>query len=373
MHDIKSMTTKLHISLVGGQTAPVYQGVVYTNPDKVILIHSAATIEQAERIKVEIVHDVELVQMSPVNLNEIYSKINDIANKISEDTLLTINISSGTKPWSIALYKEFSERQNCTIFYIDQNTKLWDFKTCKTGNVAFDMDAQFRLYGNPLTNYIKYDAFTHEDFEAVNKIKDLRNFSFRDFNTLTSLFEEKPHQTKHILASGSWLEWKKEDKSFSLFLKYKDKSKQTILKSPNIRKLLLNSGWFELEVAGILSKWEKIRDLRLSCIFPSKNQSPKNEIDIIADLGTRLLFVECKTKLTKETDLDKFASAVRNFGGMASSLLLVTQVTLSEKANEKCKDNGIMYFSLDSANEKFPAEKMLLSLLESQLLNINPK
>lgn len=367
------MTNKLHISLVGGQTAPVYQGIVYANPDKVILIHSADTIEQAERIKAEITYKVELVQISPVELSAIYAKIDYIANEISEDTILTINISSGTKPWSIALYKEFAKRINTTIFYIDQNAVLWDFKTSKTCSVKFEMDAQFRLYGNPLTYFTDYNSFTEQDFKMVQKIKELRNSSFRDFKVLTSLFEYKSHLTKHALDSGSWLEWKKEDKSFLLYLKYKDKSKQVVLKSPNIRQLLLNSGWFELEVASLLSKWKGIRDLRLNCIFPSKNKSPKNEIDIIADLGTRLLFVECKTKLTKETDLDKFASAVRNFGGMASSSLLVTQVALSDKAIEKCKDNGIMYFSLDSASEQFPAEKMLFSLLESQLLNINPR
>jgi hypothetical protein len=86
--NIKNITTKLHISLVGGQTAPVYQGIIHANPDKVILIHSGDTLEQAERIKAEIVNEVELVQFSPVNLLEIYSKLKEIKSNINKDTIL---------------------------------------------------------------------------------------------------------------------------------------------------------------------------------------------------------------------------------------------------------------------------------------------
>jgi hypothetical protein len=214
--NIKNITTKLHISLVGGQTAPVYQGIIHANPDKVILIHSGDTLEQAERIKAEIVNEVELVQFSPVNLLEIYSKLKEIKSNINKDTILSINVSSGTKPWSIVFYKEFIDRENTIVFYIDQNAVLWDLKTCKTSNVKFDMHAQFRLYGNPLTDFTDYNSFTEQDFKILEIIKEFRSFNFRDFNALTFLFEDKPHLNKHILDSGSSLEWNKEDKQFIL-------------------------------------------------------------------------------------------------------------------------------------------------------------
>ncbi|MDD2200306.1 MAG: hypothetical protein PHE08_11325 [Bacteroidales bacterium] len=58
---------------------------------------------------------------------------------------------------------------------------------------------------------------------------------------------------------------------------------------------------------------------------------------------------------------------------MASKSILITQSPLKPKAIEKCKDNGVMYFSFQNNNTFITSEKMLFTLLESELLNINPK
>jgi hypothetical protein len=87
------------------------------------------------------------------------------------------------------------------------------------------------------------------------------------------------------------------------------------LHSEHVRYILLNSGWFELEIALMLATWEKNRAMRLNCIFPTKSGSPKNEIDIIVNAGTKLLFVECKTQIKNETESTSLrcGSRVRRF------------------------------------------------------------
>ena len=52
---IKSITImKVHITLVGGQPAPVYNGIVATQPDKIVYVYSDESREIAERISDEV-------------------------------------------------------------------------------------------------------------------------------------------------------------------------------------------------------------------------------------------------------------------------------------------------------------------------------
>ena len=45
------MAKKVHITLVGGQPTPVFQGILYSNPDKVIYICSKQTIGKVNSIQ----------------------------------------------------------------------------------------------------------------------------------------------------------------------------------------------------------------------------------------------------------------------------------------------------------------------------------
>ena len=46
--------SKIHISLVGGQPTPIYQGILYTQPDFIHLICSKNSLEQAGVIRKEL-------------------------------------------------------------------------------------------------------------------------------------------------------------------------------------------------------------------------------------------------------------------------------------------------------------------------------
>ena len=139
--------------------------------------------------------------------------------------------------------------------------------------------------------------------------------------------------------------------------------------SAHTELLFTNTGWFELEVAAMLSRWDKSRHVRLNCVFPTKANSTKNEIDIIVDTGTKLLFVECKTQIYSITDIDKFASAVKVYGGYGSKSLFVTDAVMRDNALEKCKDNRTLSFSIQT--DWRHAEKKLHELLDKELYNIN--
>lgn len=361
---------KTHITLVGGQPAPVYIGIKYSLPDKVIYLCSEQTIDDAHRVQEEFDIPAEFFILPPIDLNQIEKEIEKLSRLVQNDQV-TVNISGGTKPWTYHLTKTFSSRSDSSIFYVDQNNDVWDFSTKVCKHIEFDMDTLFRLYGNTPRGYKSLSDYTEEDFKAIKQIREIRKFNNKEFNLLTQKFSRK---TNPVDTTNGSLVWDKDNNQIEMRL-YNNKGifKSLKLTSPHCRDLFINSGWFELEVAQIIGQWKKAKEVRLNSLFPTKNNNPKNEIDLIVDTGIKLLFIECKTQIHNETDLDKFRSAVINYGGLGSKALFITDESLKSTAVEKCKDNKIQSFSLKEYGGSSQCRQALFRMLEKELLNINPK
>lgn len=365
---------KLHITLVGGQPAPVYNGIMATQPEKIVFIYSDESRMYAELLSEEVkAIPSERRKMDPVDLNEIEKKVSQCAKDFKDDEV-SVNISSGTKPWAFYFAKIFGAMPNATLFYVDQNNTLWNLTDKSSSKVEFDMDAQFRLRGNRLTDYRRFDSYSAEDEDCVRQIEMIRSHSYAEFNELVGYFGKHQNATGYATAKGSHLQWRKASKDFRCQIKNgKGKVLDATLRSPRVRQLLLKSGWFEYKVANMLARWKKVSDIRLNCKFPASNRAPKNEIDIILNADGKLLFVECKTQIREVTDIDKFTAAVKNYGGMGSKALFVTDAPMTALAKEKCKDNGILTFSLQDEHLGMPDDKALAMLLDNDLFNINTK
>lgn len=378
---------KVHITLVGGQPAPVYNGIVATEPDKVVYIYSDKTIEEAERISNEVQIPSEKCKLDPVDLNDIEKKVTHCAEQYKDDEI-SVNISSGTKPWAFYFAKIFGTMPNATLFYVDQNNMLWNLSDKSTKKVVFDMDAQFRLYGNPLGKYKLLTDYTDKDLKALEKIKNVRLFNTSDFNKLTATLNDKQQNILRNQKSGkfdlmaigsqSYVEWEKTNNDrigfVRIFLAKKNgKGMEVSFESENAVDLTFNSGWFEFEVATLLSNCNKFQSIYLNCHFPFKPQADKNEVDIIVNTGTKILFVECKTQISKPTDIDKFRSVVKGYGGTGSKGIFITEAKMSDIAKEKCSEHDLLTFSLNEDHLGLSNEKALALLLDSELFNINTK
>ena len=121
---------KINISLVGGQPMPVYMGLEATNPDFVVLVHSDNTKADAEIIKSNCGLPTSLYCLPPVDYPKILLMAEALINQFADDEI-SINVSSGTKLWSIAFSLLAEGKQNITVFYIDQTTH---FLAIPTGN-----------------------------------------------------------------------------------------------------------------------------------------------------------------------------------------------------------------------------------------------
>jgi hypothetical protein len=380
---------KVHITLVGGQPAPVYNGIVATQPDKIVFVYSAESIKAVDAVKKEI--SIAVDEQEPLDTTDpkkILERATSLAEKYKDDEV-TLNISSGLKSWSHLFGRVFDPLPNASVVYMDQNNVLWNYRTMEQkSGFNFDMDVLFRLYGNRLENHKRLTDYTENDLKALEKIKNIRLFNVSDFNKLTATLNDKQQNilrnqkngTFDLMTNGSqsFVEWEKTTKDnigfVRIFLAKKNgKSQEVTFESENAVDLAFNSGWFEFELASLLSKWDKAKCIYLNCHFPFKPNIDKNEVDIIVNTSTKLLFIECKTQIKHTTDIDKFRSVVKGYGGMGSKGLFVTDAKMSDLAKRKCKDNNILSFSLQDNHLGMEPEKALALLLDSELFNINTK
>lgn len=381
--------SKVHITLVGGQPAPVYHGIVATQPDYVIYVCSKSDVsKQTADILREVLNELpsKCTFLHPTDPLQIKLFAEALASQFKNDDV-TLNISSGLKSWSHWFGVVFEKMSNATVIYMDQNNVLWNYRTMEaSADFEFDMHTLFRLYRNPLDNYTLFSEYTEDDFNAISQIESCRVFNYNDFNKLTTvvpkLVQKKIRNNavgeQHLLGSKSYVAWKKnlpegtQSVELCIYDENEDYVKE-VIKAPHAVELAFFAGWFECKIAKLLSSWSHARKIYMNCHFPFKEGVDKNEVDIIIDTGTKILFVECKTQIFDTTAIDKFRSVIKGYGGTASKGLFVTDAKMTEIALVKCKEHGILAFSLQDEHEGKSVEEAIAALLDAELYNINAR
>lgn len=377
----------IHIALVGGQAYPIYLAIKALQPTKVVLMHSVQSETDANNI-IKVLEEegalmkeqFEKVCLSTAKMDDMVDKIVDQESIIPEGAHCSVNLTGGTKLWSVLLYKIFQNRSDTDFFYVDQNCMLYNIDNLQKyeSEVQLDANTIFKLYGSPVKSYTRFEEYTKEDFDVIKRIESLRNFSVEAYNGVgnpmnrTDANKIRNQKTGFIQYQDSYAEWDKDANRVEVSL-YGRKGihKSDILESPHAVQLFFSCHWFELKVARILSKWKYAKQILLNVEFPYKNNNPKNEIDIVVNTGKRLLFVECKTQIEDMTNIDKFSKAVKNYSGMASKSLFISYVSGTKKsllAQEKCEQNDVMCFGLEHHSESD-----LFKMLEQSLNELNKK
>ena len=346
---------KVHITLVGGQPVPVYIGIKDDGQaNTVILVCSAQSKTEAERIEEQFPKKKILVkECPPVELEGIENLAIELFKEYA-DYEKTINLTSGTKLWSLTFFRVFSQDRNSHFIYIDQNNQITDILTKVSHVGTINTLKRFELYGTPLTSFRMLEEYDEEDLLIAKEIEKLRKRNRYEFFRLTGSLNAHEMNERGILTTerGSKLEYSQDEKWARLQLYTNNGFFSKEFHCQHLFDILFNSGWFEIKTAIELSKNERINNIWLNCEFADSEGNSKNEIDIIAELDNRLLFVECKTMIHDSTDIDKFRSALRNFSGTSSTGIFVTNdkpnatsTSRYEHAMEKCKDNGILTFN----------------------------
>lgn len=380
----------VHIALVGSQTYPVFLGIAETSPDIVVLVHSSTSLAEAQRIAAEFEGsgtEFRYEQFDPVDAAQVLDKARSLAQSLDDGHYFTVNLTGGTKVWSILFREAFASKPHVKFIYVDQTCAFYDLSNMEKSDVstAVDINRIFRLNNTSILKSMDFNQLTEEDLNAIPVIRYLylsKRFAFTALTVPTTRpGENKIRNNKDsFVFQGSSISWDHETKTIDFQFKTKTGMIEKTLSSPHIFNLVFFAGWFEAEVSRHLSMWKHSHEVKMNVQFPYVDGKTKNEIDVIVNTGKRLLFVECKTHIHNLTDLDKFSKAVRNYGGMGCHALFVTFESLSQLAEEKCRDNGIIPFSfkdaLDACHEEDKSgviTNALHQLLDEQLFTINKK
>lgn len=375
----------LHVALVGGQLEPVYTVIRDTKPDEIVLVCSNRTKSEAEHLSKIVKEDgmTTLIKILKVDTRDI-GLMDKSFLKIKEEVYVdsnrvTVNITGGLKPWSIICFRLFAGLENVSLLYRNQDYSLWDFNSnalypCESNGLTFkDM---LRINKILVKTYKNFDDYTKEDDLCLIDIRELRQFNYNAFKVLTEDLYKHKNKVRSEFGLSS-LEWDKTSKAFTMILERKGKMKKKVLASPNIRSLLLNTGWFEYEVAALFNKWTcaeyVVTNVRFSINSTDGQQREANETDIVVKTKDKFLFVECKTQVANSTDIDKFNEVGKSFGGLASKRIFITDVEPNANAKDKFQHKKMKYFVMSNISKNDNTIKAFFNELDKYMNSINEK
>ena len=376
-----------HITFVGGQSLPVYLGIKnFEHIDCLIFIHSSQTKRQAEHLGSLVqVAEIQYIPCSSENFIGIEQKAQQLLEAHHEEEV-SINLTGGVKPWGLIFSKVFARHPHLECIYVDQNNKVTQLSDYSTKSISIPVEMRFRVNQTDLPTYRSLSEYTDADFDDVRRLEKLRRVDFSAFHALTNATKKPWKQQRQGELhpekgnKDAYLAWDKEEHRIEISL-YNNKGEEVLeeFTGPHAFETVFNHAWFEIKTALELRKISKVKEIWVNCVFKASTNVAKNEIDIIADMGTKLYFVECKTMVYDTTDIDKFARAMRNYSGLGSKGLFATLDTPSEKrgsvyklAEEKCEDNRIAMFNfgLKKQNRNLPS---LEDIIKNDLDAQNPR
>lgn len=335
---------KHQITIVGGQITPIFWGIKEKNPNVIHILYSKDSRQHVPIIK-NIFPNKEFFsyQVNPFSFDEIKEKVEEIILKYPDD-IFELNLTGGTKVMALACQNIFNILY-LNSFYIDQGNKIFDFKehTYSLIKTKINLNTFITLSGHKKYTLNKLRDFTSNELDFARKINNISGSkifkqSIKAVKSKTS--DIKKCQNFSYSNSNFTLKWN----SPKFNLKYNNS--EISIESKNAFGIAFNGFWWELVVADSIKKWNKIYEIYLNVELYSKkvNQNIKNEIDIVINTGSKLIFIECKSGNVKQEDINKIRAVKRLYGGIACKSILVCKYKPRLDIIEKCNDLGIAIF-----------------------------
>jgi hypothetical protein len=369
----------IHITLVGGQNLPIYNGILRSNPDKIIFIHSNKTLEQSRLISSIVGIESEFIEINPTNFKSISVKMESVVTIILENKV-SVNLTGGTKLMSLAAFSISMKNNINDLFYLDQNNVEYDFfsNTSKQIDISISIETYFRLSGNKIKSFNIINKYDPNAINSFEKIRQLMEFAPREYYSLMGSisYKSKNHNRidEYSTKNGSVFNYDKETNQIVIILKSKNSEIRRQFAFNDVYETIVHTKWFEFEVASLLMEWKYTTEIYHSVVVPYNSGADKNEIDLVLNAGQKWIFIECKTQVNDIKDIDKFRNVAKNYGGLGAKSILITDAVIKSNVKEKCEDNNILTFSIEQAkhNKLFSVNQSLYLLLESELFSSNP-
>lgn len=356
---------KHQIALVGGQLLPIYVGIKEFSPDKIHFIVSKESIESLNNLKPMITGiSHSEYRCNAFNFYEIKTVCEKIIQKLNPEDTITFNLTGGTKIMVLASQAIIHEK-GLNGFYVNQDDSFLELPSYERKNINYELSTKefFEISGHSTYNFKNIDDFRSEDMKVAEKIQNFASndsrykliigaFRKRYFNKNNSL----PAKGVELINNNIRVIW---DQT-SINIEYNNKNIIN-LNSKIVQDLLFKAVWWELIVAKEICNAKTYKELFLGfeLTFKSDKKVTKNEIDILINTGKKLIFVECKSGLVKQEDINKMKIVKQTYGGVIAKSILVCRELPSQSIIEKCKELDIeLFYSFALNKEVNPLNKL---------------
>lgn len=367
---------KHQITFVGGQLLPVLVGIKEFSPEKIHFIVSEESKSKISLIKPFLTGKSFSENIcNPFEFASIKLACEKILHKMENGDEVQFNLTGGTKIMVLAAQSIILER-NLNGFYINQDDTLLQLPSYSIQKLTSQISVKefLEISGHQLRSSKTMSDFSSDDFKSVDEIDKFTKSHDKLILQINSKVRNTYDKLGKIPTAGH-LEINKQakliwsDKNITVQLNGKEVFK---IQSPNVRSLFFNASWWELIVAKEISLWSKAKELLIQCELPFKTDTltTKNEIDVLVNLGGKLIFIECKSGMVKQEDINKMRIVKDTYGGIISKSLLVCRFMPTPTILEKCKELSIDVFFCNAGRTTVnPLSKLINALdkLEKKL------
>lgn len=337
---------KILISLVSKEVLPAYYSIAEFKPDKIYLIGTNESTDGMRRVA-SIAQKIGSVNQCKVNAYDIVGCRNvceDIHKENGDECEYIYNLTLGTKTMAFgAMSCALSHKDNARMVYTTPaeclNIETFE-KTPLTCKLTFEQ--MFDLQGQKLIEHNEY-AYNNIRTECS---KDIRTF-IRDYPKSYKKLSKEYELYRRIRP-----DFVDKDTAFIrqgnvTSVEYKDVEVFSA-DIKDLNQLLFEGRWWETLVANATAQWSDNRfEIWTSVKFEPKEiknnmgKKVKNEIDVLVNLGTTMLFVECKSGKVTQDNISKLNYVRQVYGSYQSKAVIVSLYTLDVDLHEKAKENNI--------------------------------
>lgn len=350
--------TKIHISLVSKEALPVFYVIKMLKPDEVFLLTSVKYKDVAKRIK-SILSEQEIIckiidDIDAFDVTSVKSVCDTIHSKAGSDCEFSYNITAGTKPMAIGAYIA-ALNHKAKVYYTDSNRFL-DLTTFKSEPFEMKVDLQtiFKFQGQELKECEVYKGEPQHVSTSNSILQFIRNNN-KLYGKLRKLYDIQKQQ--HSLSHNCETEnagYRFKDGTLTITATGRE---VLVLNDAKAVELLFEGRWWEVLVAEAIRKWavsqkeqyEVWRNVKFS-LRKSPSGLDKNEVDILLNLGNKVLFVECKSGTISQDNINKMSVIRQNYGSEKSVSMLISFYPVRSDIREKAKELDIGIIAPDNAN-----------------------
>lgn len=355
---------KHQIAIIGGQLLPIYIGIKEFCPDTIHLVVSNQSKDQLNLLLPLLSEKtVQQYTCDAYDFKAIKDLCDKIVSKIGNAEELQFNLTGGTKIMVLAAQAVILEKQ-IAGFYINPDNTYSDLLsyTKKPILCTVSINEFMKLSGHTSFTYKSISDYNADDLNCSRKIEAFAETEQNKYKTITTYFRNNFKVNDPQFPVSGVVKVNNIDVSWNKNCIVATINNRPLLNfiSKNVKDLFLNAAWWEILIAEEISKWNKAKELLIKFELPFKSESSvmKNEIDILINLGKKLIFVECKSGSIKQEDINKMKVIKETYGGHISKSILVSRFPPTKTIMEKCKELNVEVFYPIRGNRK-PLRKLI--------------